>query len=411
MSIVSIGINYKVAAIALREQLSFAFDNLDAVLGRLLSVNGIHEAVILSTCHRSEIYVVSDAADATHLLTWLAQEKAVARVVLEQQCYSYQDERAISHLMQVACGLDSMIIGEPQILGQLKQAFARANNLGAVGVELSRLFQRVFALAKKIRSHTAIGACPVSLASTSVKLARRYVGELSGKKVLIIGAGDTARLLAGRFAAEAVATLIVANRTKSRAQRLVQDVGGIAINLSEIPDYLPTVDVVITAVASTTPILHPDAITERQTSLLLIDLGVPRNINQECQTIANVKLFCIDDLRAIIQQGIQVREHAADQAQKMIAQETVHLMRYLRSLHANSTIKAYRRHVERIRAEVLHEAMQALNQGVPAAEVVKRLAWVLSNKLMHQPSVQLRKAVYHGRVDVLAMAQELLGIE
>lgn len=409
MPIVLGGINHKSAPLALRERLVFAPDDIAVHLESLLSLELVREAVILSTCNRTEIVCDTDDVDA--ILPWLANEKAVAASLILPHWYLLTGSDAIEHMMKVACGLDSMILGEPQILGQMKMAFVKATNVGAIGSQLDRLFQRVFNVAKKVRTSTAIGACPVSLASTIVKLSLQRFNCLRQKSILIVGAGETARYIAKRFQVAGAGRLLVANRTFASATKLAQDVSGTAHLLQELPSVLSRVDIVVTATATPEPLITDDFLSVVNRALLIVDVGVPRNVAAHVADIMGVTLHCIDDLRQLMDDNRQGREHAASMAQDLIDTEVKHYVRWLQSLEATSTINHYRQHVERLGVLECEKALMALKNGVPAEEVIERLSRSLTNKLMHKPSVKIRKAGYDGRMDMLELAQELFGIE
>lgn len=403
------GINHKTAPVALREQLVFAPDDIAVHLEDLLSLDAVREAVILSTCNRTEI--ICDVDDPAVLLPWLANEKAVDELQIKPHWYALEGSAAISHLMEVASGLDSMILGETQILGQVKVAFVKASNVGAIGSQLDRLFQRVFQVAKKVRTSTEIGACPVSLASTVVKFTLQRLSCLREKTVLIVGAGDTADIIAKRFKSQGIGRIIIANRTLRTGKRLADDVAGTAHLLEHLPTLVSCVDIVVTATACSTPVVNAETLASSNGDLLIIDVGVPRNVDASATELPGVSLHCIDDLRRLMDDGLQGREHAAIKARDMIASETKQFTRWLQSLEATTAINTYRQHVERIGVLECDKAVAALRRGDPAEEVIVALTRSLTNKLMHKPSVKIRKAGYDGRLDMLELAQELFGIE
>lgn len=402
-----VGVNYKTAPLALREKLMFLTEDSAACLERLLALEAVREAVILSTCNRTEI--ICDTEDPSVLLPWMAIEKNVDIASIAPHWYSLCDEQAIAHIMRVTTGLDSMMLGEAQIFGQVKAAVAKAMNAGALGSQLERLFQRVFSVAKKIRTSTSIGACPMSLASTILKLVSQQ-HSIHAKTVLIVGAGDTATIIAKRFKSIG-ANVHIANRTFLKAKQLAKEIEGTAHTLENVSMIIPNVDIVVTATTSKTPLITLKSVAHVRSTLMIVDISVPRNVETDVTLQPHIFLYCIDDLRTLMDKNKQNKEHAAEKAEEMIQSEVKHFMRWQRSLEASSTINSYRQHVERISVLERNKAMKALANGVPAEEVITALSQTLANKLMHKPSVNIRKAGYDGRLDVLELAQELLGIK
>ena len=402
-----VGVNYKTAPLALREKLMFLTEDSAACLERLLALEAVREAVILSTCNRTEI--ICDTEDPSVLLPWMAIEKNVDIASIAPHWYSLCDEQAIAHIMRVTTGLDSMMLGEAQIFGQVKAAVAKAMNAGALGSQLERLFQRVFSVAKKIRTSTSIGACPMSLASTILKLVSQQ-HSIHVKTVLIVGAGDTATIIAKRFKSIG-ANVHIANRTFLKAKQLAKEIEGTAHTLENVSMIIPNVDIVVTATTSKTPLITLKSVAHVRSTLMIVDISVPRNVETDVTLQPHIFLYCIDDLRTLMDKNKQNKEHAAEKAEEMIQSEVKHFMRWQRSLEASSTINSYRQHVERISVLERNKAMKALANGVPAEEVITALSQTLANKLMHKPSVNIRKAGYDGRLDVLELAQELLGIK
>lgn len=413
MSVVVVGINHKSAPLSLRERLSFSIDDIAPSLEALLSAEAASEVVILSTCNRTEIIAHTDNANA--LLHWLASTCTVPIEDILPHWYCYAGAKAVTHLMQVASGLDSMIVGEPQIFGQMKAAFVKACNVGTVGSQIDRLFQRVFNVAKKVRTSTSIGACPVSLASTIVKLADRTLDCLQDKTLLVIGAGDTAAMIAKRFLSAGVTDIVIANRTLYKAQSLAAEISGCAVTIPNMAQHLARAHIVVTATTSLEPIVTVGMIAAAYAAsvrpALIVDVGVPRNVESKVIEHRNVSLYSIDDLSVLLQDSQLGREHAAIKAKEMIADEVRHYDRWLQSLEAASAIHAYRQHVTRVQEVECEKAKHLLAKGVPPEEVISRLAHALCNKLMHKPSVKIRKAGYDGRLDMVELAQEIFGIE
>lgn len=319
MSIFVIGINHKTASIVLREKMYFALDKLSLYLHDLLNSDSAREAVLLSTCNRSELYCAADSLAAVK--DWFFKQTTLSREELASAVYIYSDQEAVTHIMQVACGLDSMILGEPQILGQMKEAFSESCTAGAVGTLFHRLFQQVFSIAKEIRTTTAIGACPVSVASAAVHFAKQEWPLLVDANVVLIGAGDTTELLMRYLKLHLTKPITLVNRSLEKATLLVEELGGSAHGFDQLASVLASADIVFSATGSPVPIVNKEmmatAMQARQEQpMMLIDIAVPRDIEAAVTDIKNVRLFCIDDLKAIIEKNRQGREHAAEKARQ-----------------------------------------------------------------------------------------------
>ncbi len=414
MSIFVVGINHKTASIALREQFYFAQDKLALYLQDLLNRTDVREAVLLSTCNRSELYC--DAKDSHAVRQWFCAQHLFANQELDAALYIYHDEAALMHLMQVACGLDSMVLGESQILGQLKVAFSESCAAGAVGILFHRLFQQVFALAKEIRTTTAIGACPVSVASAAVHFVREKVPDFAKARLLLIGAGDTTQLLLRYLEAHYALPIMLVNRSKENAALLLEKNNGCVYGFDELPLALAHADIIFSATGSATPIVSKamvEAVLQVRLGkpLFFMDVAVPRDIDPTLQELAAVTLYCIDDLKVIIEKNRQGREHAADKAHELITKKSQELMADLTSLDSVAhTIRAYRGRIEAISQSELTKAKQALHQGEDAETVLSAFAHAFTMKLLHAPSVQLRQAGVEGRFELLQFAKELLAI-
>jgi glutamyl-tRNA reductase len=407
------GINHNTAELALRERVAISHERLPALLAEFLAYPHVSEVALLSTCNRTEIY--AEAESAQQLLVILAEACDLEVDVLKDVSYQYAEQDMVRHVMRVACGLDSMVVGEPEILGQLKCAVAIADERAAIGPELSRLFQQVFNVAKRIRTHSEVGVCPVSVASTAVSFAKNIFPDLNAASVLLIGAGDTVALTAKHLVKQGATHLVIASRKLAKAEQLAQQFSAKAIALNRLNDCLPNADIVFTATASTLPILGKGAVEtalkRRNKPMVLIDIAVPRDIEPEVAELDQAYLYTIDDLKNTIQQNLQDRQHAAQKAEEMIVQETQHYMNWLRSLMSVGTIRALRNWVNNLREEELLKAEKSLELGVDPKVVLSRMANALSNKLLHPPSVKLREASYNGREEFVAHVQELFDLD
>lgn len=412
MTLLALGLNHTTAPVAVRERLAFPTNKLGECLHDLLTLPGLREAAILSTCNRTELYCTTEHPNRRLLIGWLAQIQNLPAKAFEPYLYVHTDAEFIRHLFRVACGLDSMVLGEPQILGQMKIAYRAALQAGALGKTLNRLFQHTFSAAKKIRTDTAIGASPISVAFAAVRLAQQIFDDLSKQTALLIGAGETIELTARHLHQQGIGRMIVANRTFDKAHMLAFQFGGYAITLGELPVHLHEADIVVSSTASQLPILGKGAIERavkqrRHKPIFMVDLAVPRDIEPEVEQLEDVYLYTVDDLRDIVEESRQARHEAALQAEEIIAMEVGHFLAWLRSQGAIDTICALRAQGERLREEALERARRALRRGASPEETLRLLAHTLTNKLLHTPSVQLKQAGIHERHDLIAAAREL----
>lgn len=418
MHLVTYGINHTTAPVAVREQLSFDADSLPSALASLMSNNGVVEAVIVSTCNRTEIYChLSHSCDSS-VLSWLQDFQQQAPDLLPSYFYRYEGYDAVRHLYRVACGLDSLVLGEPQILGQLKTAYTQAVNAQALGKSLGRLFQHAFAVAKQVRTDTAIGNSPVSVAFAAVSLAKQIFGNLTDSTALLIGAGETIELVARHLFDNNIKGLIIANRTVERAHSLAASVNGYAISLGEIPAHLAEADIVISSTASQLPILGKGSVESalkqrKRRPIFMVDLAVPRDIEAEVGQLEDIYLYDVDDLHDIIDENLQSRRDAAEQAEEIINSQADHFAGWMRSQDAVPVIRAIRAQGRLHSEQVLNKALRQLEQGIAAQVVLAELARTLTNKLLHEPSKQLRQAAFESDEDnpLIDAARRLFNIK
>lgn len=416
MAFLALGINHKTASVAVRERVAFTPEQMVEALQQLCRLTPSSEAAILSTCNRSELYLQLDEMDVQAVLAWLAGYHGLPLSDLQACAYVHENEQAVRHMMRVACGLDSMILGEPQILGQLKSAYAVAREAGTVGPLLGRLFQATFSTAKSVRTDTAIGENPVSVAFAAVSLAKQIFADLHRSQALLIGAGETITLVARHLHEQGIKRIVVANRTLERASSLAEQFGAHAILLADIPDELINSDIVISSTASQLPILGKGAVERalkkrRHKPIFMVDIAVPRDIEPEVGELDDVYLYSVDDLHEVIEENLKSRQGAARAAEEMVAVGADEFMARLRELAAVDVLKAYRQQAETLRDDELQKAQRQLANGAPADEVLAQLARGLTNKLLHAPSVQLKKLSAEGRLDALALAQELFALD
>jgi len=411
MPLLACGLNHKTAPLHIRERVAVTDNIHDHFLKAFVADNAVAEAAVLSTCNRTEWYCATENHE--HLFAWLADYHQLGEQAFRQYCYSYHDDAAVRHMMRVACGLDSMVLGEPQILGQVKAAYQRARTCGTLGSQLEHLFQHVFAVTKKIRTDTELGVNPVSVAYAAIHLVvRRIYEDLNNLKVMLIGAGETSQLCARYLQECGCNNFIVANRNQQRAQIFLEQFNGCYCSIADIPEKIVDADIVISATASPLPILGKGLLERvlkqhKTRPMLLIDLAVPRDIEPEVAELANVFLYNIDDLQALVEHGLNKRRDAALQAEQIIEVELNHYLRWQRSLQAVETIRQYRVIMEKISADEYQKAVRALENGANTKDVLADYSRNLINKIMHQPSVRLRKAGYDGREDLLELANYL----
>lgn len=412
MALVTLGINHRTAPLELRERVAFTPEHMADAFAELRVATGATEAAILSTCNRTELYLAGDDDCAPAVLRWLAGFHELDCSELEQSFYVYRDAEAVRHVMRVAAGLDSMVLGEPQIFGQLKDAYALARENNASGAFLSRMFEQAFSVAKRVRTQTAIGENPVSVAYAAVSMAHHIFADMSRNKALLIGAGKTIELVARHLAEAGVKDFLVANRTLERAQTLAGRHGGKGILLSEIPEHLADVDIVISSTASPLPILGKGAVERalkkrKHRPYFMVDIAVPRDIEPEVSSLDDVYLYTVDDLRQVIEENIRSREGAAREAENLVSSGVQDFLNQLRALDAVSTLKQFRQRAEVLRDAETEKALRTLRNGGDPETVLRSLARGLTNKLLHEPSVQVRKATTEGRPEVTEWLREL----
>ncbi len=412
MTFLALGINYNTAPVAIRERLAFPADILAEALQDLICLNGVDEAVIVSTCNRTEFYCTMQFDNPNRLIEWIAKYKQLSAQDLTPYLYCHIDGASIQHLFRVASGLDSMILGEPQILGQIKTAYQAACDAGTIGKLLGKAFQHTFTAAKKVRTDTAIGSSPVSVAFAAVQLAQQIFEKLSEQTALLIGAGETIELTARHLSQQGIGRIIIANRTFEKAHTLAMQFDGYAISLAEIPNHLAEADIVISSTASQLPILGKGRVESalkkrKRKPMFMVDLAVPRDIESEVEQLPDVYLYTVDDLQYTIEQNMNSRRQAAEQAEEIIDTQVTYFLAWLRAQEAQSLIKDYRSQAELFRDEALQKALASLNKGISPEIVMQRLAHTLTNKLIHTPSTQLRVAAENERSDLLAAALEI----
>jgi glutamyl-tRNA reductase len=421
MTLFVFGINHTTAPVDVREKLAFAPEITATALHQLVAQSAVSEAAILSTCNRTEVYgrLSMDAMPVEEhhqvIAQWLSEFHQVPLHQVENHSYFQQAGQAVKHMMRVASGLDSMVLGEPQILGQLKSSFSVARQEKTATSHLIRMFQSAFNMAKYVRTHTAIGENPVSVAYAAVAMARQIFARLEDQTALLIGAGETIELVARHLHDAGLKKIIVANRTLARAQELAHEFNAQAVLLADIPDHLAEADIVITSTASQLPILGKGAVEralrQRKHQLMfMVDIAVPRDIETEVGDLDDVYLYTVDDLKDVIDEGVRSRQEAAKVAEVMIEDGLATFLEVERSLDAVGSIRDYRQRMEALRDIELERAMALLAKGEEPHLVMQRLARGLTNKMMHAPTVQIKKASALGDQESLGLLQTMFDL-
>jgi glutamyl-tRNA reductase len=413
MQLFAFGMNHNTAPLAVREQVIFNAEDLEPALRDLVAHEAVREAAIISTCNRTEVYC--STLEPVRAIDWLARFHHLKALTLEPFLYTLPREQAVTHAFRVASGLDSMVIGEPQILGQMKEAVKFAEHAGTLGTVLHRLFQSTFSVAKEVRTQTDIGANSVSMAAAAVKVAERIYPSIAGQKVLFIGAGEMIELCATHFAAKQPREMAFANRSIERGALLANRFRGHAMTLNDLAKQLPVHDIVVTCTASTLPILGKGMIeraikARRHRPMLMIDLAVPRDVEAEVAELDDVFLYSVDDLGKIVQEGLDTRHAAVAQAEAIINANVHDFMRWFENRELVPTIRALRDQAERMRRHELERAARMLAKGQDPAAVLEQLSHSLINKFLHAPTQALNDVDAIEREALVAALTRLHGV-
>ncbi|MEE4204383.1 MAG: glutamyl-tRNA reductase [Halieaceae bacterium] len=420
-SVIAIGINHDSASVEMRERVAFAPEKQPLALESLIASTPLEEAVILSTCNRTEIYGatgtevdVAETSDA--MLRWVADYHELDAAQLNTHLYRSHGKDAVTHLVRVAAGLNSMVLGEPQIFGQLKSAYAVAIEAGAIGSRLGQVFPESFRLAKKVRTDTAIGENPVSVAYAAVDLAGHIFSDLSQSKALLLGAGETIELVARHLREAGIRELVIANRTQARAESLAEQFEAEAILLADVPDRLAEADIVISSTASQLPILGKGAVeaaakARRWRPMLLVDLAVPRDIETQVAELSDVYLYTVDDLRDVVEENMRLRADEASRADDIITAGMGDIESALLVRRSASLVRSYRESALAIQEREIAKALKALERGDAAPDVLQRLARDLTNKLIHAPTTGLRQLAREGDPSKVSTVAAILGVD
>ncbi len=412
MNLLIVGINHNSAPIELREKIAFTPEQLGDALHNLRRQARLSEVAILSTCNRTEIISVSGESDARQIVEWIAGYHQLEPLILKDSIYIKSGREAVHHAMRVASGLDSMVIGEPQILGQFKECFEAADTHNTLGPELYNLSQTTFRAAKRVRTETSIGQNSVSVASTAVTLSQQLFTNLAACKVLLIGAGDTIELVARHIHSAGVTDITIANRTLAKARQLAEMLGGRAIDLQSIPDKLIDSDIVIASTAAQLPIVGKGTVERalkkrKHRPILMVDLAVPRDIEPEVSELRDIYLYSIDDLQKIVNSNLSTRIEAAGEAENILAASLAEYRFYGEDRRAAETLIEFRAHHENIKQQELEKAITRLHKGDNPQDVLNTLANQLVNKIIHHPSVELKNAAREGKQDLIDAVKKI----
>ncbi|MEM8816307.1 MAG: glutamyl-tRNA reductase [Pseudomonadota bacterium] len=414
MSLKILGLNHNTAPLEIRERIVFAGPEIPAALSEVRTLSGVNEAVLLSTCNRTEFYLMSDGPGQQALKEWLIGARKLD-AGFHDSLFMLEDADAIRHIFRVACGLDSMVLGEPQILGQLKEAWRSAQESGALGADLGRLMQHTFSVAKKVRTDTEIGSSPVSVAYAAVHLAQQFFADFGKQTAILVGAGVTIDLVAKHLKRKNIGRLFVANRNLDRARNLAGEYGGYALPLSELEGTLPEADILISSTASPEPVIGyaemQKAVKARKYKpMFACDIAVPRDIHPDVSKLDDVYLYTIDDLDKVVLEGQGSREAAVDDANRILDDEINRYLSVQRARQTVPTINALRDHADSVRDEVLAQALRRIGNGADGQEVLEYATAAMLKKLLHHPSVTLREAGESGDEELVAAARKLFGL-
>ncbi len=416
MPLFAIGLNHDSAPVAVRESLAFNAEALGDALQSARSETGADEVAILSTCNRTEIYIRLPHTDPEVVIGWLTRHQRVDLRKVRPHLYVRRSTEAMRHLMRVSAGLDSLVLGEPQILGQVKDAYHKAANAGCLGAVLERLFQHAFAVAKQVRTDTDIGSNPISVAFAAVTMAKQIFDDFPNRTAVLVGAGETIELVARHLGQQGIGRVLVANRNVERAKRLAEAHDGEAMSLNDLPRRLGEADVVVSSTGSSLPILGKGTVeravrVRRHKPMFMLDLAVPRDIEPEAGEMDDVYLYTVDDLRGVVAENMRSRQDAATQAEAIVEQQVRHYLEWRRARDAGEAIRSFRSRAESYARATRAQAARQLSRGEDPFEVIEWLTHTLTRRLVHAPTVGLRAAAASGDRTRIQHALETLAID
>jgi glutamyl-tRNA reductase len=413
MALLSLGINHLTAPVDIREKVAFAPEQMTQALHELQYIPAVNETVIVSTCNRTEIYCDASSDCAEVITHWLTAHHGIGENSLSPYIYQHSDQEVARHLFRVASGLDSMVLGEPQILGQLKDSYDRARGDKTINSILDRLFQHSFSVAKRVRTDTEIGSNPVSVAFAAVNLSKQIFGDLNELHALLIGAGETIELVSRHLKSQQIGSMTIANRSVERARSLADQIGAEAVQINEVPEQLVRADIVISSTASQLPILGKGAIESalkqrKHRPVFMVDLAVPRDIEPEASKLEDIYLYTVDDLKTVVDENLRGRELAAEAAQEIVNLEVTMFDRWLRTHQSADQIRQLRDGAELIRQQAVEKALAQLAQAADPEKAIQRLANEITNKLLHKPTLEMRKALQEGDEERIRLLKSLI---
>lgn len=412
MPLLATGISHHTAPLETREKIAIARTEYAEQVKALCELQGVEEVVVVSTCNRTEIYSIGQHESGALVRAWLQNKGGLSDAEMQTHCYVRERDQAVRHLFRVAGGLESLVLGESQIVGQLKDSWQLAREAGGVGKVLDRLFQHAFATGKKIRSKTRIGEHPVSVAYTTVMLAKQIFGNLATKTVVLVGAGEMIELCGRHLSDRGVSSLVIVNRSLERARELAGQYDALAVSLAEIDSILHKADILISSTASHDPIIHPQAVKaalkqRRHQPMFMVDIAVPRDIHPDVGKLDSVYLFTIDDLQKVVDENISKRNEAAEAAGTDVAEAVEEFMRWLNSARASVYLKNMHKHARQNSAELVQRAMRKIEAGSDPEPVITQLANTLAKRILHLPSTRLRRAAEEQDDELLKAAYRL----
>ena len=410
-----LGLNHNTASLVIRERLTFSNDEILYAIDQINAIESVNEVVILSTCNRSELYLSADEKGLAQVESWLIEYKNINEETATH-LFTKCNEEAINHISRVACGLDSMILGEPQILGQLKEAFRIAQDAGTIKDKLNPLFAHVFSVAKKIRTNTAIGKSPVSVAYAAVTLANQFFAGFKQHTALLIGAGMSIELTAKHLKNKGIGRLFIANRNFEKAQKLAKKFDGYAIDLTDIDGILEVADILISATSSQQYVVSKSQISRaikarKRRPIFAVDIAVPRDMEPSIADLEDIYIYTIDDLEKVILEGQANRQEAAIEANNLLLEESSRYIEKQKVLTINSKIVALREYGEKIKQEVLKQSYKELKKGDNIEQVLEKNTSILINKLMHLPNIKLKKAAEESDIESIQLISKLYGLD
>lgn len=413
MALLSLGINHQTAPVDIREKVAFAPQQMSDALHELQAMPAINESVIVSTCNRTEIYCDTSSVDNETISQWLSGYHGVSKESLAPFIYRFTDQEVVRHLFRVASGLDSMVLGEPQILGQIKDSYEQARVSKTLTSILDRLFQHSFSVAKRVRTDTEIGANPVSVAFAAVNLSKQIFGDLREMHALLIGAGETIELVARHLKSQQIGSIVIANRSLERATRLAEQIGARGVQINAVPEQLVHADIVISSTASQLPLLGKGATESalkirKHRPIFMVDLAVPRDIESEVGELQDIYLYTVDDLKNVVDENLRGRELAAETAREIIDLEVTAFSQWLKTHQSADEIRQLRDSAELIKQRVIEKALSQLGQQVDPEVVLNRLANDLTNKLLHKPTLEMRKALKEDDAERIRLLKHLI---